>query len=97
MERWMLSAVTISFKWRATMFRPGDAKMSPIKRRFVKEMVMNWSAPPGRPSHRHLTPNLRGEPSERLQASPWRLAPPELAHQRLNRDRFHDIEHWINL
>ena len=38
MVRSIFSEATISFKYRATIDRPGEAKMSPIKSKLVKEL-----------------------------------------------------------
>ena len=57
----IFSEATMSGRWRATIPLPGEAKMSPMKRRLVKNGKCELrSAPLSRPSPRHLTPNSQG-------------------------------------
>src|SRR6516164_5327585 len=89
MVRSIFSAATISRRCRATIDRPGDAKMSPINKRFVKlfqstprERAVNYrSAPPRRPSFRHLTPNSAGRSPPRAFRLLHGVVAPELAHR----------------
>ncbi len=54
------------------------------------------SEPPQPCKPSSLTPRLaRGEPSECLQASPWWISPPELAHQHKNESDSMTLDCWI--
>ena len=70
--RSMYSAVRMECSFSATMLRPAEAKMSPMKQNVhgtggKEEERTTW--PSQSPS---LTPNETGaEPSARLQTSPW--------------------------
>jgi len=68
MASWIFSDEMISCRYRATRMRPGDAKMSPMNKMFIRLKAGNRkrSAPNQWNQLPSLTPETRAEPSERL-------------------------------
>src|ERR1700733_12996475 len=94
--RSIFSEATISFKCRATIERPGEAKMSPINSKLVKKLLKGRSAPLSRPSLRHLTPDNKGGIPRAPSGVSMAGYPTGAGSQMRNRVGLHDIEHWIN-